>query len=179
MSRDRILDAAFSLLARAGPTKPDQVARVAGVSKALVYHHFRTVEGLHDAMAERVLRETQAGLDALARDHPNPRDRIEALARALLAEPPDPPAATLQIVRFWLDDDGRGAARASLRDALVADFVRATLKEARYGGDGARVAAMLLARWHGATLVYATGGAVDFDAEAERAAAELERMTSR
>lgn len=171
MSRERILDAALDLLAREGPPAPATVARDAGVSKALVFHHFRSVEGLHDAIAEKVLRETQEGLDALARDFPNPRERLQALVRALLSEPPEGPAAALHVLRFWLAGD-----RAGVRDGLVTDFVRATLKEMRWAGDAARVASMLLARWHGATAVYATGSAVDFDAEAERAIAELERM---
>ena len=177
--RAAILDAALDLLPREGAPDAALVARVAGVSKGLVFHHFKSVEGLHDAIAERILAGTQDGLAALAREYPSPRARLEALLRALLAEPPEPPAAALQILRFWLDPDARGQPRGASRDALLADFVRATLKEARWGGDGARVASVLLARWHGATLAYATGTAVDFDGEAERAIAELERMTAR
>lgn len=178
MPRTRILDAAFAVLSREGPPSPAAVAREAGVSKALIFHHFRSVEGLYDAMAERVLAETQEGLNAFATDFPNPRERLHALARALLSEPPEPPSAARQVLRFWIDDDGRGGSRATLRDALLVDFVRATLKEMRSAADATRVASMLLARWHGATVVYASGTAVDFDAEAERAIAELDAMLS-
>lgn len=171
MPKSHLLDAALAVLAREGPPRPEDIAQEAGVSKALVYHHFRTVRGLHDAMAERILRETQEGLDALAREYPNPRERLETLARALLAEPPEPPAATRNVLRFWLD-----AERGGLRDALVADFVAKTLKEARSHADPTRVASFLLSRWHGATLVYANGTPIDFDAEAERTVADLERM---
>lgn len=171
VTRERILHAALQRLAREGVVSPAKVARDAEVSKALVFHHFRSMEGLLDAIAESVLRGTQEGLGAFARDYPNPRERLHALARALLAEPPETPQAAGHVLRFWLS-----GGRAALRDALVADFVRATLKEMRWPGDATRVASMLLARWHGATVVYAAGGAVDFDAEAERAAAELDRM---
>ena len=177
MPKARILDAAFSVLARDGPPTPAAVAREAGVSKALIFHHFRSVEGLYDAMAERVLAETQEGLNAFAAEFPNPRERLHALARALLSEPPEPPASARHVLRFWLDDDGRGGSRAALRDGLLVDFVRATLKEMRSPADAARIASMLLARWHGATAVYASGTPVDYDAEAERAIAELDRLT--
>ena len=177
MPKVRILDAAFAILAREGPPSPAIVAREAGVSKALIFHHFRSVEGLHDAMAERVLAQTQEGLNAFASEFPNPRERLHALARALLSEPPEPPSSARHVLRFWLDDDGRGGSRATLRDALLVDFIRATLKEMRSPADATRIASMLLARWHGATIVYASGTAVDFDAEAERAIAELDRMT--
>lgn len=174
--RDDVLDAAFAVLARSGPPKPDAVAVEAGVSKALVYHHFQTVDGLRDAMAERVLRQTQEGLDAFARDYPNARERLEAFVRALVSEPPEPPRAALHVLRFWLEPDAEGTPRAALRDALVADFVAKTLKEMRSTADARHVASAILARWHGTTLVYATGGAVDFDAEFERAREDVEEM---
>lgn len=174
MSRDAILDAALRVLAREGTTDAALVAREAGVSKALVFHHFDGIAGLRDGMAERILAGTQEGLDAFARDYPNPRERIEAFVRALLSEPPEPPRAMRHVVRFWLEDDRTGAARGAARDAIVGDFLRATLKEMRWSGDARAGASMLLARWHGATVAYATGTPVDFDAEAERALAQLE-----
>ncbi|HUR68537.1 MAG TPA: TetR/AcrR family transcriptional regulator [Candidatus Thermoplasmatota archaeon] len=170
--RDALLDAAFATLARTGDTRPEDVAREAGASKALIFHHFRNLQGLHDAMVERVLRETQAGLDALAAEAPGPRDRLAALARALLGEPPEPPAQARRVMRFWFADDERGR----LRDGLVSDFVEKTLRELRARVDARVVASLLLARWHGATAVYANGGAIDFDAEAERALAELDGL---
>jgi AcrR family transcriptional regulator len=148
------------------------LAREAGVSKALVFHHFRGVQGLHDAMAERVLHGTQAGLDALAKEYPGPQERVEALARALLSAPPDPPEATRRVLRFWLSEGGAGRSR----DALVTDFVAKALRQMRYHGDARDVATFLLARWHGATAVYANGGAMDFEQEAERTLSQLERM---
>lgn len=169
MGREELLDSAFRVLAREGGATPDAVARAGGVSKALVFHHFGSVAGLHDAMAERVLRATQEGLDAIAREAPHPRLRLEALARALLTEPPEPPREAGHVARFWLEGD-----RGRVRDALVEDFVAKTLREMRFHGDARSVASLLLARWHGATLVYANGGAIDFDAEQERALAELD-----
>src|SRR5437764_14090175 len=85
--RETILDAAFDTLERDGPDfSLERVARGAGASKALLFHHFGTREGLLDAMAARVLSQTQEGLSRLAEDYPDPRARLDALARALLEE---------------------------------------------------------------------------------------------
>lgn len=167
-----LLDAAFETLLEQGPDFGIAgVARRAGASKALVFHHFGTREGLLDAMAARVLRETQEGLARLAEDYPDPRARLAALARTLLEEPRDPtPAHARHVLAFWLATDATGACRAQLRDALVADFIEATARE---GGLRARgLAERMLARWHGATVLFASGRAVDFDREAEALADE-------
>lgn len=182
-ARDELLDAAFRILAEdSGAVKPDAVAREAGVSKALVFHHFGTREGLLDAMAARVLAETQRGLARLSDDYPNPRERLAALARTLLEEPVDMPrAAARRVLLFWLADDAQGQCRGALRDALLADYVRAVVREGvatgalRPGADADAVARLLLARWHGATVVFAAGGAVDFETEAERLVDEIAR----
>jgi len=172
--RDEITDAALAQLARDGPSFSfDALAAQTGASKALLFHHFGTRQGLLDAMAERVLRATQQGLDLLADEHPEPRARLVALARALLAEPPDNARETRHVVQFWLLDDARGSCRGALRDALVSDFIAASLREARVAAPPRDVAALVLARWHGATVAYASGGAVDFDREQERLVADL------
>lgn len=182
-ARDAILDAAFRALDRGpGRVRPDDVAREAGVSKALVFHHFGTRDGLLDAMAARVLSQTQEGLARLVDEHPNPRDRLDALARTLLEEPVEStPAQARRVLLFWLEEDTRGACRGALRDALVADFARDAVREGvaagalRPGADADAVAQLLLARWHGATLLYAEAGRADFEREAERLLADLAR----
>jgi AcrR family transcriptional regulator len=179
--REALLDAAFEELVAAGPALPaSSVARRAEVSKALVFHHFGDAEGLRDAMAARVLEETQAGLGALAKDYPNPRERIEALARTLLSAPAQPsPTEARRVLAFWLAEDASGAPRAALRDALVSDFVAQTVRDGAATGamrpslDAAEVATRLLARWHGVTVLHATGRAVDFDQEADRLVEEI------
>lgn len=175
----RILDAAFEALVEEGPGFPvSSVVRRAEVSKALVFHHFATREGLLDAMAARVLEETQAGLARLDEDYPNPRDRLAALGRTLLEDPRDLAASVRHVHQFWLQDDAEGNCRASLRDALVADYVAATLREgvatgALRNADAEDVAGLLLGRWHAATTLVATGRRVDFEREADRLASDL------
>lgn len=164
--REALLDAAFAVLLDEGPHfGVASVARRAGASKALVFHHFGSREGLLDAMAARVLAETQEGLARLADDYPNPRERLDALARTLLEEPRDAtPAHARHVLAFWLATDPTGACRAQLRDALVADFVEKTLREA--GLRAPSLPDLMLARWHGASVLYASGRAVDYEREA-------------
>lgn len=56
-TRQRILDAAARLLARQGwaRTTVESIASQAGVSKALIYHHFRGKETILEAVVERTL----------------------------------------------------------------------------------------------------------------------------
>jgi AcrR family transcriptional regulator len=58
-SRQRILDAAGQCFAAHGfaKTTVEEIARAAGVSKALVYHHFRGKEDILEAVVERTLSE--------------------------------------------------------------------------------------------------------------------------
>lgn len=179
-AREGLLDAAFDALVEEGPTfSLAAVAARARRAKGLVLHHFRTREGLLDAMAARVLRETQAGLDRLVEEYPDPLGRLEALARALLEEPRGTPRESRHVLAFWLLTDETGACRGALRDALLADFVARTVQEgAKMGAlprgvDSADVATRLLARWHGLTTLHAAGATLDFDREAETLAASL------
>lgn len=181
--RERLLDAAFDALVEDGPAFATQavVAR-ADASKGLLFHHFGTREGLLDAMATRVLAATQEGLARLDTDYPNPRERLAALARTLLEDPRVEARETRHVQQFWLQTDATGGCRGALRDALVADYVAATVREGaatgalRAGVDARAVADLLLARWHGATTLAATGRGLDFDREAERVVDELSRL---
>lgn len=174
--RERLLDDAWKIQARDGRVAPEVLARESDASKALVFHHFRSLEGLRDAMAERVLAETQRGLDALADEERDPRLRLAALARALLAQPPEGPREAGHVLTFWLQDDANGRTRGALRDALLVDFVTKSLKETRARADPQAVAGLILSRWHGATVLYATRGPIDFERETERTLAELEAL---
>lgn len=185
--REALLDAAFEELVARGPALPaEAVARRAGVSKALLFHHFGGGEGLRDAMAARVLAQTQEGLRRIVEDYPDPRERLAALARTLLEEPLDTsPAASRRVLLFWLAEDAEGGCRAALRDDLLAGFIAALVREGvalhafRPGADGERAATVTLARWHGATVAYAAGRRVDFEAEADALVRELEALTGR
>lgn len=177
--REALLDAAFETLVADGPAfGVERVARAAGASKALVFHHFGTREGLLDAMAARVLAQTQEGLARLAADFPEPRERMLAFARTLLEEPlGTSPREARHVMQFWLLDDASGACRGALRDELLRDFVRATLRERPGRADADALSTLLLARWHGVTALYASGtAAIDFDRESARLAGDAQRL---
>jgi AcrR family transcriptional regulator len=166
--RESLLDAAFGALVKEGPHfHVEHVAARAGASKSLVFYHFGSHEGLLDAMATRVLSETQDGLARIADENPSAQARREALARALLEEPGEdsPPAATRHVMSFWLLTDATGSCRGALRDALLADFVR-----------DPRASDLILARWHGATVRYAMGRDVEWEREADALVAELREL---
>ena len=57
--RQRILDAAAHCFAASGFSKAtvEEIAGAAGVSKALVYHHFRGKEAIFEELLERTLTE--------------------------------------------------------------------------------------------------------------------------
>jgi AcrR family transcriptional regulator len=58
-TRQRLLDAAARCLASSGDAKTtvEQIATAAGVSKAVVYHHFRSKESILEALLERMLAD--------------------------------------------------------------------------------------------------------------------------
>jgi AcrR family transcriptional regulator len=58
-TRQRVIDAASHAFANAGfsRTTVEQIAAAAGVSKAIVYHHFGSKEAILDALLERMLAD--------------------------------------------------------------------------------------------------------------------------
>ncbi len=79
-TRDRILDAAARLLAERGwaGTTVEGIAAAAGVSKALIYHHFRGKRAILDAVVERTIAQWDAA--CRAEGWPGDGDALAALA---------------------------------------------------------------------------------------------------
>ncbi|MBV9879054.1 MAG: TetR family transcriptional regulator [Gemmatirosa sp.] len=84
-TRERILQAAETLLRRYGPAKTAvvDVARALGMSHANVYRHFASKAALHDAVAERWLTRVSTPLDAIAAGPGPAAARLEAWVLAL------------------------------------------------------------------------------------------------
>jgi AcrR family transcriptional regulator len=80
--RDRILAAAFGCFSQRGfdEARMADVARAAGVSRATVFNHFGSKQGLVDGITEQVLLYYQGMLDAALADTESP---TPALLRAL------------------------------------------------------------------------------------------------
>lgn len=96
-SKEDILDAAEKLFARLGfdGASMREIAQAAGVAQALLHYHFKTKEGLFEAMFERrsgaINRIRLARLDTmLARGTPTLEDILDALLRPTVEAGHDP-----------------------------------------------------------------------------------------
>lgn len=163
---ERILSVTTELIATDPRASMERVAAAAGVSRATLYHHFRTRDALMDALTDRSIGEITA---ALAEAHADEGAAPEAMHRVLRAAwQVIGRYRGLVIVNQRLE---RGELRARLAPALAP--VRALI--ARGQRDGA-FDPDLPAEWllttvidliHGASR-QVTGGAMD-PATAERA----------
>jgi AcrR family transcriptional regulator len=87
LTRDRILEAAETVLKRYGPTKTTvvDVARALGMSHANVYRHFESKAALLDALVERWLTAVYRPLAAIAERQGPADERLEAWFLKLIA----------------------------------------------------------------------------------------------
>jgi len=85
-TRARLIEAALELFGRRGyaSTPVDAVARAAGVSPGLLYHHFRGKRDLLHAIFEESMREVDATFADADRE-PDPGRRLAALLRSIAA----------------------------------------------------------------------------------------------
>lgn len=87
LTRERILEAAESVLRRYGPAKTTvvDVARALGMSHANVYRHFESRAALLDALVERWLTAVYRPLAAIAEQQAPAGERLEAWFLELIA----------------------------------------------------------------------------------------------
>ncbi len=129
--RRRITGAALALFARQGfdGTSTAAVAAEAGVSEGLVFHHFRSKEGLLEACGAEVVRplaEAQLGTAGGA----------EPMGyRAMVASAFSWVAGSSEIGRLWSSGDARltGPLTRGLRQALVGPLAEALRREQAAG----------------------------------------------
>ncbi|HYZ81208.1 MAG TPA: helix-turn-helix domain-containing protein [Solirubrobacteraceae bacterium] len=79
---DRILAVTAELIAVDPGVSMEKVAAAAGVSRATLYHHFRSRDALLDVLTDRSIREVTAALHAA---RPDEGAAAEAMERVLLA----------------------------------------------------------------------------------------------
>jgi AcrR family transcriptional regulator len=108
----RILDAALTLIADhgVGGTSLQMIADVVGVTKAAVYHQFKTKDEIVIALTERELGRLDDALEAAEAEESPPRAREVLLARVIdMAIERRRAAATLQfdpvIIRLLADHE--------------------------------------------------------------------------
>ena len=112
--RKTILQAATRLFVSNGYSAISmrEIAEACGISKAALYYHFKDKEELLLEIFRDYLRETSRLIDASQSQDGSPRERIEALARAIFAQPPDQRG----IIRLAIQE------MANIRPAARADF---------------------------------------------------------
>jgi len=101
--RDRILDAASSTFAEAGfaGARVDEIARRAGVNKAMLYYHIGDKEALYTAVLERNFDRAQESVAQAMALPGTASERLEAVVAAitrLVVERPDHPRMLLREV---------------------------------------------------------------------------------
>lgn len=84
-TRERILDAASSVFAEHGfaGARVDEIARRAGVNKAMLYYHVGDKRALYAAVLTRNLERVSAGLDEALDHGGTARERLDALVRVI------------------------------------------------------------------------------------------------
>ncbi len=134
-AQHRILDAALKLIADhgVGRTSLQMIADEVGVTKAAVYHQFKTEEQIVIALTERELGRLDDALEAAEAEVSRPRAREVLLTRVIdMAVEQRQAAATLQldpvIVRLLADHEPFQQLLTRLYGVLLGDIDDDTLR---------------------------------------------------
>lgn len=79
---ERILEATTELIATDPAVSMERVAEVAGVSRATLYHHFRSRDALMDALTDQSITEVTAALSTARLDEGAPGEAMDRMLRA-------------------------------------------------------------------------------------------------
>jgi AcrR family transcriptional regulator len=158
-AQTRILDAALTLIADHGVsgTSLQMIADAIGVTKAAVYHQFKTKEEIVIALTERELGGLEDALEAAEAEKSRPRARELLLSRVIdLAVERRRAASTLQfdpvIIRLLADHGPFQQFLTRLYGVLIGD-----------AGDEARVDAAMLSGAIGVAVMHPLVADVDDD----------------
>jgi AcrR family transcriptional regulator len=158
-AQHRILDAALALIADngVGGTSLQMIADEVGVTKAAVYHQFKTKEEIVIALTERELGRLDDALEAAEAESSRPRAREVLLSRVIdMAVERRRAAATLQfdpvIIRLLADHEPFQRFLTRLYGVLLGD-----------ADDEARVPAAMLSGAIGTAVVHPLVADVDDD----------------
>ena len=159
-AQHRILDAALTLIADhgVGGTSLQMIADEVGVTKAAVYHQFKTKEEIVIALTERELGRLDDALEAAEAEESRPRAREVLLSRVIdMAVERRQAAATLQfdpvIIRLLAEHEPFQQFLTRLYGVLLGD-----------ADDEARVPAAMLAGAIGTAVMHPLVAGVDDDA---------------
>lgn len=75
-----LLDSATAVFLERGfaGARVDEIARKAGVNKALIYYHFRSKQGIYQAVLRRLFQGVLEAMTALGESEPDPKKRLIA-----------------------------------------------------------------------------------------------------
>ncbi len=120
--REEIVDAAEVVFMRQGfaTAKMEDVAKAAGVSRALVYLYFRNKEELYFAICVRALKLLRERFTAAAAQAPTGFDQIYAIGREYVRFAADSPGYFLALSHLESHSPGEVAAGSIEREALDA-----------------------------------------------------------
>ncbi|MEM8609190.1 MAG: TetR/AcrR family transcriptional regulator [Myxococcota bacterium] len=122
--RRQLLEVARRAFGRPGPEVPslDDIAAEAGVTKPVLYQHFKSKQELYDTIVEEEMREIMKRMVPELRSG-SPRETLENAAAAFLAyleERPDGFSAfASQTPINWFSDDRVGELRRDFHKAVV------------------------------------------------------------
>jgi AcrR family transcriptional regulator len=133
-AREAILEAAEKALREVGPggIRLQEVAAAVGVSHSTVLHHFKSREGLLEAVVARALQTVQAGLfDAVKQPVTQPASaRVEALLEQVAAQLKDNDRGRTFL---WLALEGYGTGLKALQLRPLAEAVHEVRRGMRAG----------------------------------------------
>ncbi|MCV7202535.1 TetR family transcriptional regulator [Mycolicibacterium peregrinum] len=159
-AQTRILDAALELIADhgVGGTSLQMIADAIGVTKAAVYHQFKTKEAIVIALTERELGQLEESLEAAEAEGSPTRAREILLTRVItMAVSRRRAASTLQfdpvVVRLLAEHEPFQQFIDRLYAAMLGD----------QSGDGARVHAAVLSGVIGAAVMHPLVADLDDD----------------
>ncbi|MFJ6568411.1 TetR/AcrR family transcriptional regulator [Streptomyces sp. NPDC091292] len=103
LARESLLDAAFTALARRpwSAVRMVDVAAVAGVSRQTLYNEFGSKEGLARALVRREIDSYLLGAERALRGHPEPRERLAAVAEWTVTAARSNPLIRAALTGLW------------------------------------------------------------------------------
>jgi AcrR family transcriptional regulator len=124
----------------------DEVCGEAGMSKGAFYSHFASKQALLHALIEEDAAEVGGVLGRLEAQHPDPADRLEPLARAMLTRASDPSRAQL-LADLWatVSSDAELRRRVNRANREHRAIIRGWIEEALAAGEIVSVPANALA----------------------------------
>jgi AcrR family transcriptional regulator len=145
-TRHSLLTAATQVFSDKGfaGARVDEIARRARANKAMIYYHFRSKEGLYEAVLVSLLGGVHDRLEAVAATEADPRARLVAIYRALAGIFAEQPAFPRLMLREMLAGGRHMDARAARALGRVFEIVRRTLDDGMQRGVFRQVPPLLV-----------------------------------